>query len=44
MISIRRPMDRLRQRFSWINQWKEWFYAGVLNEALVLTLRSGNEL
>jgi plasmid replication initiation protein len=55
MTSIRRPTERRRHRFSWINEWKEtadphgralglelilpdWFYAGVLDEALVLTI------
>ena len=55
MTSIRQLTERRRQRFSWINEWKEtadphgrplglelifpdWFYAGVLDEALVLTI------
>ena len=55
MTSIRRPAERRRHRFSWINEWKEiadahghprglelilpdWFYTGVLDEALVLTI------
>jgi plasmid replication initiation protein len=55
MTSIRQPTERRRQRFSWINEWKErtdahgrplglelilpdWFYAGVLDAALVLTI------
>ena len=54
MTSIRRPAERRRHRFSWINEWKEiadahghprglelilpdWFYAVVLEVALVLT-------
>src|SRR5260221_14079057 len=55
MTSVRQPTERRRQRFSWVNEWKEpvdvhgrprglelilpdWFYAGVLDEALVLTI------
>src|SRR6195256_2629753 len=55
MTSIRQLTERRRNRFSWINEWKEtadlhgrplglelilpdWFYAGVLDEALVLTI------
>jgi plasmid replication initiation protein len=55
MTSIRQLTKRRRQRFSWINEWKEkadphgrplglelifpdWFYAGVLDEALVLNI------
>jgi plasmid replication initiation protein len=53
--SIRQATQRRRQRFSWINEWKEvadgqgrplgielilpdWFYAGVVDRALVLTI------
>ena len=46
--SIRQPTERRRHRFSWINEWKErrgielilpdWFYAGVMMDALVLTI------
>ncbi|MCP1750285.1 plasmid replication initiation protein [Bradyrhizobium elkanii] len=55
MTSIRQPTERRRNRFSWINEWKEtadangrpfglelilpdWFYAGVIDDALVLTI------
>lgn len=55
LTSIRKPADRRRHRFSWINEWKEaadargrplgvelvlpdWFYTGVLDDALVLTI------